>query len=208
MDEDLLFRLLFIVIYAIFFSVRIGYRINSARREPENRYQLNGMANKVLIIAILGYIASIIIYMVFPQRISGFQLAMPLWLRWLGVIVAMCSILLVEWTHRTLGKQYSSELAIQKEHILVTTGPYSRIRHPMYTALNLFSFSMALTTSNLIILLLAVLVMLPFPWIVRAEEEMLLEAFGDEYQKYMRRTGRFFPLMRKPSKRNEILKEI
>jgi protein-S-isoprenylcysteine O-methyltransferase Ste14 len=200
--------LLFIVIYAIFFGVRIGYLVNSARREPENRYKVNGKANRFLIIAILGYIASIIIYMVFPQRISYFQLAMTSWLRWLGVMGATCSILLVEWTHRTLGKQYSAELAIQKEHILVTTGPYSRIRHPMYTALNMFSFFMALTTSNLIILLLAVLVMLPFPWIVRAEEEMLLKTFGEEYQKYMIKTGRFFPLMRTPAKGNEILKEI
>jgi len=67
---------------------------------------------------------------------------------------------------------------------------------------------MALMTSNLLVLLFAILVIVPFPWIARAEEEMLLETFGEDYREYMRRTGRFFPLMRTPAKGNEILKEI
>jgi protein-S-isoprenylcysteine O-methyltransferase Ste14 len=56
---------------------------------------------------------------------------------------------------------------------------------------------MALTTSNLLVILFAALVVIPFPWIARAEEEMLLETFGDDYREYMRRTGRFFPRMQK-----------
>jgi protein-S-isoprenylcysteine O-methyltransferase Ste14 len=199
MNEDLLFRLLFIAIYIVFFGVRIRYRVESARREPVQRHQVPGVAFKILIIAILGYIASIVLYMLAPPWTSWSQMTMPSWLRWLGVIGAACSIFLVAWIHRTLGRQYSAELAIQKEHSLVTTGPYARTRHPMYTALNLYSFSMALTTSNLLVLLFAVLVIVPFPWIARAEEEMLLETFGEGYREYMRKTGRFFPRLRQRS---------
>jgi len=112
------------------------------------------------------------------------------------VIGATSSILLVAWIHRELGRQYSAELAIQKEHALVTTGPYARTRHPMYTVLNMFSLSMALTTSNLFVLIFAALVVVPFPWIARAEEEMLIETFGEDYREYMERTGRFFPRIR------------
>jgi protein-S-isoprenylcysteine O-methyltransferase Ste14 len=199
MDEDLLFRLLFIAIYTVFFGVRIRYRIRSARREPEQRRQPHGIAIKVLITAILGYIASIVLYMLAPSKISWAQISMPSWLRWIGVVGSISAVILVAWIHNTLGRQYSAELAIQKEHILVTTGPYARTRHPMYTALNVYSFSMALTTSNLLVLLFAVLVILPFPWIARSEEEMLLETFGEEYKEYMRRTGRFFPQIRQRS---------
>ena len=198
-DEDLLFRLLFIAVYAVFFVVRIGYRVESARREPEERRQLHSVASKILIVAILGDIASIVLYMLVPQWISWSKVAMPSWLRWLGVIGALCSTLLVAWTHRTLGRQYSAELAIQKEHSLVTTGPYARTRHPMYTGLNMFSFSMALTTSNLLVILFSILVIVPFPWIAREEEELLIETFGEEYREYMRRTGRFFPQLRQRS---------
>lgn len=200
MDEELLFRILFVAIYAVFFGVRIRYRVESARREPERRQKADSWASKVLIIAILCYLGSIVFYMLDVPWFSWSQFAMPPWLRWLGVIGASSSVLLVAWTHRALGRQYSAELVIQKDHALVTTGPYARTRHPMYTALNMFSFSMAITTSNLLVLFFAILVILPFPWIARAEEQVLLETFGEEYREYMRRTGRFFPRIRQGSK--------
>ena len=197
MDEELLFRILFIAIYAAFFGVRIRYRIESVRKEPEKRHQTYSTAAKILIIAILGNFASIILYLLAPQWVSWSKMALPTWLRWLGVIGAASATLLVAWIHRELGRQYSAELAIQKEHALVTTGPYARTRHPMYTTLNMFSLSMALTTSNLLVLLFAALVVVPFPWIAREEEEMLLETFGEDYREYMERTGRFFPRIQK-----------
>ena len=196
MDEGLLFRLLFIAIYVVFFGVRIRYRVESVRRTPEERHPAGGKAYGLLIIAILGYFVSIVLYMLAIPWTSWSQIVVPSWLRWLGVVGAISSVLFVAWIHRTLGRQYSAELAIQKDHALVTSGPYARTRHPMYTAFHMFSFSLALTTSNLLVLFFAVLVTVPFPWIARKEEKMLLETFGEEYREYMRRTGRFFPRIR------------
>ncbi len=193
MDEELLFRYLFIAIYAVFFGVRIRYRVGSSRREPERRQETKSWAITVLMIAIICYFVSIVLYMLDVPWVSWSRLSLPTWLRWLGAVGAVSAVLLVAWTHRALGSQYSAELAIQENHVLVTTGPYARTRHPMYTALNLFSLSMALITSNLLVLICAILVALPFPWIAEMEEQMLLETFGEDYREYMRRTGRFFP---------------
>jgi protein-S-isoprenylcysteine O-methyltransferase Ste14 len=193
MDEELLFRLLFVAIYAVFFGVRMRYRVESIRRTPEQRYKIEGKAFRMLIFAILGYVVSIVLYMLAIPWTSWSWVVMPSWLRWLGVVGAMSSVLLMAWIHHTLGRQYAAELAIQKDHVLVTSGPYARTRHPMYTALNMFSFSLALTASNLLVLFFAILVIVPFPWIARMEEKVLLEAFGEDYRDYMRRTGRFFP---------------
>ena len=151
-----------------------------------------------MIVAILGYIISLIIWLVVFPWISSFQIPLPSWIRWLGVVGAVCSLPLVLWIHRTLGRQYSAELAIQEDHKIVTVGPYSKTRHPMYTTLNLFSISIALITSNILTLFFAILVVIPFPWVARDEERMLLDKFGDEYRKYMERTGRFFPRLSKP----------
>ena len=193
MDEEQLFRLLFVAIYAVFFGVRIRYRVESARREPERRQKSESWATKVLIVAIPGYFASIILYLLDVPWVSWLRLALPTWLRWLGAAGAVSSVVLVAWTHRTLGRQYSAEFAIQKDHVLVTTGPYARTRHPMYTGFNAFSLSLAVMSSNLLLLFFAFLVAVPFPWIAEEEERMLLDTFGDEYREYMRRTGRFFP---------------
>ncbi|KAI0632236.1 hypothetical protein C8Q77DRAFT_1158894 [Trametes polyzona] len=37
--------------------------------------------------------------------------------------------------YRTLGKHFTFEVTIQDDHRLVTTGPYSIVRHPSYTAM-------------------------------------------------------------------------
>ena len=114
--EEVLFRLLFLVIYAIFFGVRIRYRIESARKEPEQRKKLSE-AGKLLAIAILCSFASIIIYLLDVQLVSWSKLGLPFWIRWFGVFGATVSIILVAWTHLALGRQYSAELAIQKNHV-------------------------------------------------------------------------------------------
>ena len=193
MGDEQLFRLLFVAIYAVFFGVRIRYRVESVKKEPERRQKVETWPNGILILAILGYFASIIVYMFDASWVSWSRLELPSWVRWLGAAGAVSSTVLVAWIHRALGRQYSAEFAIQKDHVLVTTGPYARARHPMYTALNAYSLSMALMSSNLLLIFFAVLVALPFPWIAEQEEQMLLETFGDEYHEYMRRTGRFFP---------------
>jgi len=151
----------------------------------------------LLMIAILGYLISVIMWVFALPWITWFQLPMPSWIRWLGVAGGVCSLPIFTWIHRTLGRQYAAELAIQKDHALVTVGPYSRTRHPMYTMFNVFSVSLALMSANILLLFFALLVAAPFPWIARMEEQMLLDQFGEHYREYMDRTGRFFPRLSK-----------
>jgi protein-S-isoprenylcysteine O-methyltransferase Ste14 len=75
----------------------------------------------------------------------------------------------------------------------------------MYTTLNLFSVSVALVSSNLLLIIFAILVALPFPWIAKREEAMLTDQFGDEYRAYMKRTGRFFPPIRHRKQENSLV---
>jgi protein-S-isoprenylcysteine O-methyltransferase Ste14 len=85
-------------------------------------------------------------------------------------------------------------LEIRESHRLVTHGVYRAVRHPMYTALLLYSIGQALVVPNWIagpanLIALAVLVTLRLP----AEERLMLDTFGQEYAAYMSRTKRLVP---------------
>ncbi|MFX0172997.1 MAG: methyltransferase [Candidatus Hodarchaeota archaeon] len=193
MEEEFIFRLLFISIYVVFAGVRVYYRSQNLGRTSEKELTQKTKAIIALLLAILGYFAAMGLWVVIPQAIFVFQIALPSWIRWFGVGMAVIAIILTAWIHRALGRQYSAKLEIQKDHKLITVGPYSRVRHPMYTTLNLFSLSVSLITANLLLILLAISIAIPFFWIARAEEKILIEQFGEEYLEYMKTTGRFFP---------------
>jgi protein-S-isoprenylcysteine O-methyltransferase Ste14 len=92
-----------------------------------------------------------------------------------------------------LGKYFSFQATIQEDHKLITTGPFSRIRHPRYLGVILFSFGFALVYRSIIGLIAAAAMTALMIWRISDEEKMLLDHFGDEYRAYQRRAGRVFP---------------
>ena len=95
-----------------------------------------------------------------------------------------------------LGKYWSPQLQVQKEHKIITSGPYRVIRHPIYTAMFIWVIGLALFTASLVFALLALLTIIVLILRIPKEEKMMIEQFGDEYKKYMQITGRFFPRFR------------
>ena len=198
MADEGFYRILFVALYALFFSVRGYYRfVKPKLAEPdkaEKERKPFGKAEAVMSFAILGYFGSMILYMLDLSWFAWTQMpSYPETVRWVGGLVALANIPLLAWIHRTLGKQYSPCLRIKESHSLITVGPYARVRHPMYTVLNGFSLGISLVTANLLIICFAILLIILFPFIVRKEEQMMLQEFGDEYREYMKRSGRFFP---------------
>ena len=52
-----------------------------------------------------------------------------------GLAVEVTGALLYMWSRRELGRNWSARISLQQDHVLVRSGPYARIRHPIYTAL-------------------------------------------------------------------------
>jgi protein-S-isoprenylcysteine O-methyltransferase Ste14 len=50
-----------------------------------------------------------------------------------GASLMISAALLRMWCYRTLGKFFTFEVAVKKDHHLFTEGPYSYVRHPAYT---------------------------------------------------------------------------
>lgn len=192
-----MFRLVFISLYGIFALIRVYFRSQTLGRESEEDRSLLDAPTIFLSIMILGYFATIFIYMLLPDWIFWAHFETTILIRWSGLVLGSMSIGLLGWTHRTLGRQYAAKLEIQQEHKLIKSGPYARVRHPMYTIFSLFSLTVALISSNWLMLIFAILIALPFHWISKTEEQMLIDQFGDEYINYMSRTGRFLPQIRR-----------
>jgi len=115
-------------------------------------------------------------------------------LAWLGVAVFACSLWLFHGTHRELGRNWSVTLEIRDRHVLVSSGVYRYVRHPMYAAFWLWALAQALLLPNWVAgpAGLAGFGTLFFLRVGR-EEQLMIETFGDEYRRYMARTSRIVP---------------
>ena len=199
MDESTLFRILLILLYGIFASIRIYYRTRSSAPKKESTEQkegiekIGGWVGIIMSIGIIGMFISIIIYLLAPAWFLWSQLPLPAIVRTIGVIIGFSSVPLLIWTHRTLGKYYAPILELKEKHALIDFGPCSHVRHPMYVVFIIFTLSMALITANLFVTIFSIIIVFQFPFIARQEEQMLLKELGRKYQDYMMRTGRFFP---------------
>ncbi|HMJ87583.1 MAG TPA: protein-S-isoprenylcysteine O-methyltransferase [Vicinamibacterales bacterium] len=111
-----------------------------------------------------------------------------------GVMCFVVGLWLFYRSHADLGTNWSISLEVREQHRLITQGVYYRIRHPMYSALVLYSLGHALVIPNWVagpanLVAFAIL----FTLRVHAEEQMMSDTFGDEYATYAARTKRLVP---------------
>jgi len=130
----------------------------------------------------------------FTPWLSFFDYPLPGWVAGLGAILLISGLALLLTAHRELGAQWSAQVDLQDGHRLISTGVYSVIRHPLYAGHWLWSLGQALLVQNWLGGLLAIPGMaLLYAGRVHVEERLLLEHFGEEYRRYMQRTGRIMP---------------
>jgi protein-S-isoprenylcysteine O-methyltransferase len=95
-----------------------------------------------------------------------------------------------------LGRYFTVDVAIAKEHRVINAGPYRLIRHPSYTGALMAFLGFGFSLGNwLSILCLMVPIVAAFMWRIHVEERALTEALGDDYRAYMQRTKRLIPLV-------------
>ena len=93
------------------------------------------------------------------------------------------------------GGALADSVAIQPEHRLVTSGLYGVIRHPSYLGLFVLSLGWGLAFRSGVGVILAVLTLPVVLARIDAEERLLSETFGAEYEAYRNRTWRLFPFL-------------
>ncbi|MGO9952345.1 MAG: methyltransferase family protein [Dissulfurispiraceae bacterium] len=113
--------------------------------------------------------------------------------RWVGVVLCTAGGMLRIIPVYVLGHRFSGLVAIQAEHKLETHGIYGVVRNPSYLGLLVSSLGWVLSFRSGVGVILTAALLVPLLARIRAEERLLREHFGAEYDAYCARTWRLVP---------------
>jgi len=114
-----------------------------------------------------------------------------------SMLLAPAAVVLVFAATRHLGKQWRYEAALSEDHELIRTGPYRRLRHPIYASMLGMLLATLLAWTWWPLLIASLLFFLAGTEIrVRAEERLLAARFRDEYSAYRAGTWAYIPYLR------------
>lgn len=116
-------------------------------------------------------------------------------IRWLGVLLFTLGVCVLNWATLALGRYFSTEVTLQENHQLVTSGPYRWIRHPRYTGISLFIFGIALVFRSVAGMGLALSMLALLLWRIHEEEKFMQESFGGVWRDYRARSKKLLPYL-------------
>lgn len=193
MKSELIFRIVTGILFAVIIVTRKIYETQAMMTRVEKDLddkRVIAFQGLFLTISLLGVVA----YLIQPNWMDWSKIKMPEWMRWIGAVVGASGTGLLVWSHVVLGLNFFGGTKIREGHCLVTEGPYQRIRHPIYTAFIGIGIGWLLIIENWFVggMWLATMVIF-LPSRIKTEERMLLEQFGEVYEKYKNQTGKFMP---------------
>jgi len=177
----------------VLMSIGVFHRLKARTGEKLDRKQEGLFILIALRLVALAGMIALVAYFLNPAHLDFSAVPLPGWLRWAGVGVGCMTLCLLFWTLRTLGKNLTDTVVTRKHHLLVTTGPYRWVRHPFYVCAALVTMAVALISANAFFLVTGGVIFLLLAVRTRVEEANLQSRFGEDYRKYMERTGRYFP---------------
>src|SRR5580698_8739177 len=184
------YELFFPVVWIIFF---IYWQIKAANTKTTQR--LEPASSRILRI----FIFLVAITMLSTTRIPLAWLYRQLWPQgllffWLGAAVTVGGLLFAVWARVHLGRNWSRSVTIKQDHELITSGPYSVVRHPIYTGILAGLLGTAIAISQVRGFIVVVLFFV-FWLKLRMEEQWMRSQFGETYAAYARQTAALVPYL-------------
>ena len=114
----------------------------------------------------------------------------------LGVVLTWSGVGLAVWARYHLAEYWSARITIKEDHQLVRTGPYSHLRHPIYSGLILATIGSALVIDEWRCVLGICLVTVGYCLKASREEAMLARQFGEAFREHQKHAGFLIPRFR------------
>ncbi len=131
----------------------------------------------------IGFLGHRVMHRTLPSAIVGSILT------WMGIGLAI-------WARYHLAEYWSARITIKEDHQLIRTGPYTRLRHPIYSGIVLAAIGSAVVIDQWRCVLGVCLVLMGYCIKARKEETMLTQQFGDAFREHQKQAGFLIPRFR------------
>ena len=116
------------------------------------------------------------------------------WITVTGIVMIIIGITFRALAVRYLGKYFTPTVQIKDDHQLITSGPYSIVRHPSYTGAFLALTAGGVILESLIGFVISCIAMFTAYYVrIRIEEKELVARFGNDYVAYQQDTKMIIP---------------
>jgi protein-S-isoprenylcysteine O-methyltransferase Ste14 len=150
---------------------------------------------RIVRIVVTGLLLLGLVLVPFADRRSLLVMADSPLLRWCGLVLSTLGLGLIFWSGITLGRFYSQEVTLQKDHRLITHGPYRLARHPRYLGILFLGIGQSLLFRSWIGLVMTALAMAIVLFRIRDEEVLMSREFGAEWQTYCSKSWKLIPYL-------------
>jgi len=148
-----------------------------------------------------------------PLAIGGALLAWPdrpwramAWRLWppsstaqgIGVALVIAGLAFTVWARVHLGGNWSGTVTVKQDHELIRSGPYARVRHPIYTGLIAALLGITIASGTVHAALGMTIIVLSLVRKSRVEENFMRATFPGEYQRYSAQVPALIPFAKPP----------
>ncbi|RRB06317.1 methyltransferase family protein [Larkinella rosea] len=186
-----MYNLIISICWFIFFSVWFFFSRTAKKTLDDTNPDDRALTRLIMAIAVIRFLTihftyrPLADYPVFP-RTPVFQS--------IGCVMCAAGVAFAIWARTHLGRNWGMPMSVKEKPDLITTGPYRRIRHPIYTGILLAMFS-CLVTAGFMWLIWLLLYGGYFLYSAKKEENRMVQLFPDEYGEYRKQTGMFLPFV-------------
>ena len=197
MIESIFIKYFFIIIVVLFLIGMFAPMviIKNKGSDPHGTHEGASLFTRLTPITLFSWLIYIIIFIINNSIILhflAFELLISDVLIVSGIVIIFLGLLLDIWGTAALGTNFRIELP-KEDTSLITTGIYRLMRNPIVMGVYLLiagSFFIIPTTISLILLIANIIT---FDSKVRDEEKFLAKRFGEKFEKYSEKVGKYLP---------------